>query len=368
MKTVGLVLGSGGARGLAHIGVIRALEEANIKVDCIAGASIGALVGAIYAANELDDFEAFVCALDWRAIVTYFDIVFPRSGLLEGDRIYELLSEHLKAIAIEDTDIRFCCVATDLVTSQEVRLQSGPMVDAVRASISIPGVFTPFTKADQCLGDGGIVNPVPVDVMRDMGADVVIAVNLNNPTAVSLQEPKRDRDEPTEREPADAPGSSTGKSPEPSAASRDDGCPSESADADDASSPLPFLPSQSYADLQANFSTARERVAGFLGKIQKRYETMQGSVQEKLENWLPEQKQTMNIFDVIGVSLNVMEQQVARSKLEVCPPDILLEPGLSQYGIFDFHQAAAIIEEGYRCMAKRIPEVRQKLQEESTGP
>ena len=145
----------------------------------LSGASIGALVGAIYCAGELDELEDFVRELSWRDMLSYFDMVFPTSGLLDGNRVYDLLSDHMQGMKIEDSPIPFCCVATDLIKGEEVHLRSGSMVDAVRASISVPGIFTPFCRGDLFLGDGGIVNPVPVDVVRAMGAEVVIAVNLN---------------------------------------------------------------------------------------------------------------------------------------------------------------------------------------------
>ena len=126
----------GGARGWAHIGVVRALQEAGIRIDFISGASIGALVGAIYCAEELDELEDFIRDLSWRDMLLYFDMVFPTSGLLDGNKVYELLSEHMQGMKIEESPIPFCCVATDLIKGEEVHLKSGSMVDAVRASIS----------------------------------------------------------------------------------------------------------------------------------------------------------------------------------------------------------------------------------------
>lgn len=320
MKTLGLVLGSGGARGLAHIGVIRALEAADIKIHYLAGASIGALIGAMYVADELDDFETFAYQLDWKTTLSYFDVVFPRTGLLDGGRVQELLSTHLQQLSIETAKIKFCCVATDLVSGQEVRLQRGPMVDAVRASIAIPGIFTPFQRGAQYLGDGGIVNPVPVDVMHEMGADVIVAVNLNSPAAAAT---------------------------------------------------LPLaLPLENNARFEVEVETSpvpkkqlipNERVNVLLKKIQQNYEVVQEQLQGKIENWLLEDKQEMNIFDVIGTALNVMEQQVTQSKLQVCPPDLLLEPALSEYGIFDFHQAEQLVIKGYQVMQHQMPTLKRLL-------
>lgn len=370
MKTVGLVLGSGGARGLAHIGVLRALDDANIPVSHIVGASIGALVGAIYVANELDDFEAYVCGLNWRAIVAHFDIVFPSNGLLDGNRVYDLLSDHLKELAIEDSDIQFCCVATDLLKGQEVRMQSGPMVDAVRASIAIPGVFTPFVKDQQCLGDGGIINPLPVDVMRDMEADIVIAVNLNSSTDSTLTVVTQSPVLPDKltHSSSDVPKSSPYlEDQHPFDREENLGLDSDAltlfeVDMLDNSLRSPLQQGvHNGVNLKGNLSVVQNRVSSLWKHMQSRYETVQDQLQEKMESWIPAQRRGMNIFDVIGVSLNIMEQQVAKSKLEACPPEILIEPALADYGIFDFHQADLIIDEGYRCMEALIPELRAKL-------
>jgi NTE family protein len=318
VKQVGLALGSGGARGWAHIGVIRALQEEGIGIRCIAGASIGALVGAIYCAGELDDLEDFVRDLRWRDLLTYFDMVFPTSGLLDGNRVYELLSEHMQAMQIQDAAIPFCCVATDLIRGEEVQLRSGCMVDAVRASISVPGIFTPFCDGDRYLGDGGIVNPVPVDVARDLGAELVIAVNLNrNHRSGGLAEPA----EPSEL------GQSC--SQEVMERTRSDG--------------------------------ANQRRETFLRSLQQRFENLQDSLNAKVDQWLDAEDPGPNIFEVIGTSLNVMEQQVTRGRLEVHVPDLLVEPALQDVAIFDFHEASRIIALGQRAMRDQLPALRKLL-------
>ncbi|NJK61483.1 MAG: patatin family protein [Synechococcaceae cyanobacterium SM2_3_1] len=371
LKSVGLVLGSGGARGWAHIGVIRALEEANIQISHITGASIGALVGAVYAAGELDDLEEFIRSLDWKGVVSFFDVVFPSSGLLDGNRVYELLSEHLHSMNIEDADLEFCCVATDLITGQEVRLQAGPMVDAVRASISIPGIFTPFERDGRFLGDGGIINPLPVDIMQQMGAEVIIAVNLNHHSSMeSITETVQESLSLS----IEAPEMSSGQQQVISShqetniealaeAEISRTLCKENTDSEDKVQHKEST--QKTSVLIQGETTNRVNIKSLIDRIQQRYELIQDQVQAKLENWMPEKKTGMNIFDVIGASLNVMEQQVTQSKLDTCPPDILIQPMLSQYGIFDFHLADDIIHEGYRSMKDLIPELKEKL---STKP
>ncbi len=371
MKKVGLVLGSGGARGCAHIGVIRALQDADIPISYITGASIGALIGSIYVAGELDDLEEFIRALDWKGIVSFFDVVFPSSGLLDGNRVYELLSDHLHSLTMEETEIPFCCVATDLLSGEEVCLKTGPMVDAVRASISIPGIFTPFQKDNVFLGDGGIVNPLPVDIMQTMGADVVVAVNLNSQSAqeslsISIQDSLTQQSTSQQSTDPATPSLSLPHSLQssraPSAEPSQD--PSEADSDPNADNRSTEMNGEDQTCSQASgpgTESKQGRIAALLERVQRRYEEMQEHLQAKLDSWMPEERQGMNIFDVIGSSLNVMEQQVTRSKLEAHPPDVLIEPALRQFGIFDFHQSASIIEAGYRAMSSRIPELKEKL-------
>jgi len=179
-RNIGLALGSGSARGWSHIGVIRSLAEAGIEVKYIAGTSIGSLVGAAFALNKIDVLETFARQLDWKQIVSFMDVTFPRSGLIDGEKITNFFRGHVQEINIEDLPLPYCAVATDLTTGRELALNEGDLIEAIRASISVPGIFTPVKKNGSFLIDGGLVNPVPVSVVRNMGADYVIAVDLNH--------------------------------------------------------------------------------------------------------------------------------------------------------------------------------------------
>ncbi len=145
-KKVGLALGSGSARGWSHIGVIRALAEAGIRVDYVAGTSIGALVGAVYASGEIDALEEVVLQLDWKEIAYLFDVVLPKSGLIDGKKVSVFIQNHVKKINIEELSLPFCAVSTDLTTGDEVAIREGNIIEAIRASISVPGIFTPVKK------------------------------------------------------------------------------------------------------------------------------------------------------------------------------------------------------------------------------
>ncbi|MCB1768492.1 MAG: patatin-like phospholipase family protein, partial [Candidatus Competibacteraceae bacterium] len=173
---LGIALGSGAARGWAHIGILRALEEIGIVPDIVAGTSIGALVGAAYASNRLDRLEQWVTRIDWWEIIRYMDL---RLGGVEGERLMQAFRERVEDAPIESLPKPFGAVATDLHTGREVWFQKGPLLEAVRASIALPGLFSPVRYQDRWLVDGGLVDPLPISLCRAMGAEQVIAVNLN---------------------------------------------------------------------------------------------------------------------------------------------------------------------------------------------
>ncbi|GAA4411224.1 patatin-like phospholipase family protein [Quisquiliibacterium transsilvanicum] len=175
---IGLALGSGSARGWSHIGVLRALGRAGIEPDIVCGTSIGALVGAVHAAGKLDWLHDWVTSLTWQGVVGMLDLRMG-GGLIEGGKLTGFFRTHFQDRGIEQLPRAFGCVATELATGREVWLREGPVIDAVRASIAMPGLFTPAQLDGRLLVDGGLVNPVPVSLCRAMGADLVIAVDLN---------------------------------------------------------------------------------------------------------------------------------------------------------------------------------------------
>lgn len=177
-KTVSLVLGSGGARGLAHIGVIRCLEEHGYEIRSISGCSIGALIGGIHAIGELDSFEQWLRAITRRDILALLDPALDRSGLIKGDKIINTLKELVGDAMIESLPIGFTAVATNIKSGKEVWIRKGPVFDAIRASISLPLLFTAFNYKGQTLIDGGVVSPVPMGPTFGDETDITIAVNL----------------------------------------------------------------------------------------------------------------------------------------------------------------------------------------------
>lgn len=183
MKTVSLVLGSGGARGLAHIGVIHWLEEHGYKIESISGCSMGTLIGGVYAAGMLDTFEQWVRSVTKLDIVTLLDLSWGKNGLVKGDKIINTLVNLVGDQMIEDLPVSFTAVAADIKAEKEIWINTGQLFDAIRASISLPLFFTPFDRDGTLLIDGGVLNPVPIAPTFGDDTDLTIAVNLGGPPA-----------------------------------------------------------------------------------------------------------------------------------------------------------------------------------------
>jgi NTE family protein len=178
-KRVGLALSSGAARGLAHVGVLEVLERNGVPIDLIAGTSIGAIVGALYAAGrDLGEFKKAVVSLNRRQMLSLADFTIPTRGFIKGRKLTEWLKSVIGGLNFQDLKMPFACVATDISTGEEVIIQEGSVVAAVRASASMPVIFTPSRLGGRYLVDGGLVNPIPVRILKDMGADFVIAVSV----------------------------------------------------------------------------------------------------------------------------------------------------------------------------------------------
>ena len=295
MKKLGLALGSGSARGWAHIGVIQCLQEAGIPIDIVCGTSIGALVGGALAGNFMDGLEKMVRSLTWSDIIGFMGLLFPRSGFIEGDKITNHFRKNFSDASIEELAIPFAAMATDIMAEREIWLQEGSLMDAVRASISMPGIFTPCKYKDYVLVDGGLVNPVPVSLCRAMGADVVIAVNLNSdliglPRYINRGKQKNKKSKSGKKEP----GKFT-------------------------------------SFLNKNFLPAGKRLQ-----------------QKVLE-------EDHSIFNVIAASVNIMQDRMTKQRLAGDPPDMLISPLLAEIGLLEFNRAAEVIAEGHRAMAFMIP-------------
>ena len=177
-QPISLVLSSGGARGVAHIGVIEELEKQGFKIKSISGTSMGALVGGMYAAGELDVYKEWMCSLDKMDVFNLIDFTLSLNGLIKGEKILREMKKIIPDRNIEDLPIPYSAVATDIINGKEVIFESGSLYDAIRASISIPTVFTPFNKNGLKLVDGGVLNPIPINRVKRQDNDILIVVNV----------------------------------------------------------------------------------------------------------------------------------------------------------------------------------------------
>jgi NTE family protein len=295
---IGIALGSGSARGWAHIGVLNQLVRMDIKPDIVAGSSVGALVGAAYASQSLESFENWVKRLDSKGILQLLDITWGKGGLIEGKKLFDYFSSNLEDDDIKSLPVRYAAVATDMSTGREVWFQEGSVFEAVRASIALPGLFTPAKKDNQWFLDGGIVNPVPVSLCRAMGADIVIAVDLNS----------------------DIIGKHLRQSRPPEAAE----------DADESFFRSPFL--------------------------EQAFEQFSRSLDEEsfLSKFLKSGKRTPEpgLYEVIASTVNIMQVRITRSRMAGDPPDILISPRLSHIGLMEFDKAEEAIKEGVSAVKR----------------
>ena len=345
-KKVGLALGSGSARGFAHIGVIRVLEAEGIPIDCIAGTSIGAIVGAVYASGTLPKGEEFLEDFDWKDMTALLDPLFPTSGLLGGKRIEKLLRSFLGSQRIEDFPISFAAVATDVTSGREVVFRQGDAVKAIRASMSLPGIFSPVFLNDRFLVDGALVSPVPVEVARGLGADVVIAVNLapemTKRSYISLEEPLQKN-------------LSHADAPEPGQAL-------ESLDEEQS-----VIPGFLKETIERGRSFVEEQTQTLEEWIDDKVEKGKGVLSEKgsfLSEWILKKENSTDLPDIFSVlfnSLNIMQDQIAKSSLREHPPDVLINPNLADVRLLDFNEIEQCIQEGERVAQEALFDIRAAL-------
>ncbi|SHO53196.1 patatin-like phospholipase family protein [Desulfopila aestuarii] len=314
-KKLGLALGCGASRGWAHIGIIEALDDANIPIDIIAGCSVGAYIGAIYASGGLNSLKEFLFRMNGKKIFSYFDVAFSRSGILNGTkRVTELFSMHTTIKNFEDLRIPLAMVATDLERGEKVVLKSGNIINALRATMSYPGLFAPVQINGCWLVDGGIVDPVPVGVARAMGADIVIAVDLNT-RIVSRQKNTSAGHPDTINQPV---------SPE------------------------------------ALEAEQNERGA-IIKKIFGYYEAFETNIKNKKSSTRQNDSLTPDIIETITTSINIMEERISRINLAVDRPDILIQPRLGELKMMNFDRVAHAIEEGYIGVQEKLLDIQTLL-------
>lgn len=298
---IGLALGGGAARGWAHIGVLKALAAAGIRPDIIAGTSIGAVVGGCYASGNLDDIEGFARELTPRRIFGYLDFNLAGNGLIGGQKLCERLDRHLGDKLIEDLDTKFTAVATEIGTGHEHWLSRGKLVEAVRASYALPGIFKPVRVNGRWMFDGALVNPIPVSVCRALGARYVIAVNLNFDVL------GRGSVVPT---------------------------------------PESHYGAENVADEHA-VEMPEVRSRGMRALLQR--QIFGGG------DGAP------GISTVMVDAFNIVQDRIARSRLAGDPPDAMISPRLQDIGLFDFHRAEELITRGAEAVKRQLDDITREI-------
>ncbi len=301
---IGLALGSGSARGWSHIGIIESLAEAGIEADIVCGTSIGAFVGAAYVAGRLTELRQWVETVTWREIVALMDVALSGGGLINGKEVIAFLRGLGIEKPIESYSKRYAAVATDLASGREIWLESGPILDAVRASIALPGILSPARVDGKWLVDGGLSNPVPVSVCRALGAEVTIAVNLNGDLLG-----RRFASEPDKKT---------------------------------------TLPS----------GVPREFVSRVLNQLPAALREQANQIVPRL---LPQVSSTPGYFDVLANSINIMQDHITRARLAGEPPHVMLAPRLRDIGLMEFNRAKEAIAEGRYCVEQALPILRHYI-------
>lgn len=303
-QTVSLVLGSGGARGLAHIGAIRALEERGFRIESIAGSSMGAVIGGMHAAGKLDDYADWVTTLEQSDVLKFVDWTFSGSGLIRGDRIIKQLQDMVGDVCIEDLQIEFTAVAVDIEQGREIWLSKGSLFDAIRGSIAIPGLFTPHRYHGRLLVDGGILNPVPVaPTLRSLN-DLTVVINVNG--QVSSHREKRK---------TDASANNTG---------------------DDS--------------VTTAENSVTERIRRFFNDL--------------IDRDSPEVEESEpGMAALLIKSLETMQSVITRQHLAVFRPDLVIEVSKDACMIHEFHRAGELIDLGYQRTIESLDRLRDQSDE-----
>lgn len=337
---LGLALGGGAARGWAHIGVMRVLLREGFQPHVIAGTSIGAVVGGCYAAGKLEALESFAHSLTRSRIVGLLDPHLNGPGLIAGEKLRKQLEEHLGDFRIEDLDVRFTAVATEMGTGHEIWLSRGPLIEAMRASYALPGILDAINIGGRWLMDGALVNPIPVSVPRAAGCDIVIAVNVNGDLF------GRGSVMPGTHEPMSP-------SPEPPAS-------------ETLTENMPPAPAE--AALIAADAPATTRMPFTMPDIP----AFIRDVSQKIEQWQEQDAQRPPppprppaLASVLMDAFNITQDRIARSRLAGDPPDLVIAPRLARIGLFDFDRAKEVIELGEQAAERVLPELRDMIEAET---
>jgi NTE family protein len=282
---VSLVLSGGGARGIAHIGVIEELERRGYEIASVTGTSMGALVGGVYADGAMDAFKDWMLSLDRRKVLSMVDFTVSRVGLVKGDRVFNKMKDFIPDSLIEELRIPYAAVAVDLINNKEVVFKEGSLFDAIRASVSIPSVLTPVKTEDGLLIDGGVMNNIPVDHASRVPGDLLVVVNVNASIPVALPKISREEDEKQKR---------------------------------------------AYQKKIEEFQVHLQKILphGFAEKHARSHE------------------ERMSYFNLIDRTISLMTNHMAQMSMKNFPPDVMIEISRDACGTFDFFKAGELLEMG----------------------
>jgi NTE family protein len=301
---LGLALGGGAARGWSHLGVLEELAAMGVKPDLIAGCSIGSVVGAFYAEGKLEDLRAFAEELTVLKMIDFLDLTFKSGGVIHGNKVIKWIEAELGEITIEDLSLPFGAVAADIRTGGEVWMRQGPVAQAIRASIAIPGLLTPWPLHGRWLTDGGLVNPVPVSLARAMGAEVVIAVDINGGAFRFFDDTAGDL-----------------------------------VPADPAPTPEPTPPN--WLDELA------DHLPGGLKE----------STRKMVRDMLREKDRGPQQYEVIVNAISVMSTRITRARAAMDPADVMIAPDLASINVTQFYKAKEAIEAGREATRRLAPQI-----------
>lgn len=292
---IGIALGSGLARGFAHIGVLRALKRHGIQPTIVSGTSMGALIGGAFLANKLDNVEEWAYSLTKFKVLSYLDFRVKSSGLIGGEKLFKLMGENFGDLRVENLPHPFIAIAADLITGHEVWMRKGPLVDVMRASFSLPGIFPPVSWNGRWLIDGALVNPVPVSACAAAGARMTIAVNVS--------------------------GDIIGKTKRPG-------------------DNIPTIAGFDLMNFEGPGEVEEAKQKGLIKRVFRR------------------DPGTPSIFGVMVSSLNIVQDRLARSRLAGDPPDVLIVPRIGHVGLMEFDRAEELIEEGEAAVERALPDIK----------
>jgi len=284
-KKISLVLGSGGARGYAHIGVIEELEKNGYEIASISGSSMGALIGALYACGKLQEYKEWVLSLDFLDVAKLLDLSLSKTGFIQGEKVFKIIEDMIGDVMIEDLPIIYTAVATDLVKQKEVWIQKGKLLDAIRASIAIPTIFTPKKLGKRYLVDGGVLNPLPIAPTISDNTDITIAVSLN------------------------------------------------------VISPKKYNVTLEEEDSTEEGSTHKKGIEKIFYNIEKKVEEL---FPEESTNGFDE----MGMFEIMGQTIDIMQNAILECKMAGYAPDMVIGIPNDACGFYEFNKAHEIIEIG----------------------